>query len=67
MTIPQTSLIGLMLEDATMGARSLCTYPFVDGEYFDEQDFSYECDQIFLLENEILRSAEILAVFVEAA
>lgn len=66
MTIPTNSLIGLMLADATMEARELCTYPLVDGEYFDERDFDYECDQIFVLENEILRSAEILTLFVES-
>ena len=65
--IPSDSLIGMALADQISDARLAATYPLCDGEYFDAEDFDMSLDQIFFTESEIFRSAEVLALFAEAA
>jgi hypothetical protein len=64
--IPSNSLIGMALSDLIADARVSATYPFVDGEFFDYEDFDMSLDMIFFTESEVLRSAEVLALFVAA-
>jgi len=61
-SIPRDSLIGRMFEDS-LERR----YTLLEGDWLDDEGFDRDAEQDEELAEDILRSAEVLELFVDAA